>query len=95
MKHKVINAVYLAIRRASLHLTGNRDQSLPAFLDPQVERFLEILRKMKNSLENQDCERVFQKQMGFAIADGWPFESELGRLICEAEVLYHSLKEFA
>lgn len=90
-KDRVVEAVDRAARMASDHISGNRDVTLPDYMDPQVERFLETLKEMKASLENPDANWVSQKYMGMAIADGWPIESELGKLICEAEDGYHSL----
>ena len=91
-KGKVIDTVDRALTMATDHVSGNRDPTLPDCMDSQVHRFLETLKEMKSSLETPDAAWVSQKYMGMAIADGWPFESELGKLICEAEDAYHSLK---
>ena len=94
-KDKVIEAVDRALKKASDHIAGNRDVTLPEYMDPQVERFADTLKEMKESLESPNGNWVSERYMGIAIADGWPFESELGRLICEAEDGYHSLKTCA
>lgn len=91
-RHKAIATVDRALTMASDHVSGSRDPSLPNYMDSQVERFLETLKQMKASLESPDADWVSQKYMCMAIADGWPFESELGKLICEAEEEYHSLR---
>lgn len=94
-RDRVIAAVDRALNRATEHLAGNRDESLPDYMDSQVRRFQETLQEMKASLESPHEKRVSQKYMGMAIADGWPFESELGKLVCEAEDLYHSMSDCA
>ena len=91
-RDKTIEAVDRALTMASDHVSGTRDPSLPNYMDSQVERFSETLKQMKYSLERPDADWVSQKYMCMAIADGWPFESELGKLICEAEDKYHSLR---
>lgn len=90
-RDKVFATIEKALSRAEEHLGGSRDPSIPDYMDPQVRRFHETLREMKTSLECPHEERVSQKYMAFAIADGWPFDSELGKLVCEAEELYHSM----
>ena len=92
-KKQVLESVERAISRVEGHLGGSRDPSLPNYMDSQVRNFQETLWKMKASLELPEENRVSGRYMAFAIADGWPFVSELGKLICEAEQLYHSMKE--
>ena len=67
--------------------------TLPEYTDSQVMRFLETLHEMKCSLNDSVNTTRPKKYMAAAIADGWPFESELGKLICEAEVAYHRAVE--
>jgi hypothetical protein len=47
---------------------------------------------MEASLNSQPFKAQPSKVMTTAIADGWPFESELGKLICVAESAYGSLE---
>ena len=89
---EVLSVVKNALKMATNHLAGDRDKSVPRYLDPQVERFREVLLEMHNSLESAEAKPVLPKHMGISIADGWSFDSELGKLICEAERLYHSAK---
>jgi len=91
-KDKAIEAVDRALTMASDHLSGRRDPTLPDYLDPQVQRFLETLKEMKASLEGPDGNWVSERYMCRAITDGWPFESQLSELVCEAECRYFSLK---
>lgn len=79
-----------AIDRVTKHIDGHREVCLPTYLEPQIERFLETLRQMKASMQNPTELCAIDKYMGHAIADGWPYESVLGKLICEAEDAYHS-----
>lgn len=79
-----------AIVRAERHAAGDRDACLPDYMNPQVERFLNTLRQMLAAIANPANAKVPSKYMGMAVADGWPYESELGRLVCEAEVAFYS-----
>jgi hypothetical protein len=90
-REKVKALVNQAINQATQHLAGARDASLPAFLDAQVVRFLDHLREMQTYLESSANKPPPSKAMAFAIADGWPIESELGKMICAAERAYDSL----
>lgn len=91
MNHQSINdRIDRAIKRATEHVGGQREACLPPYLDPQVERFLETLRLMKAILQSSTEASEPSQYMSRAIADGWPFESEMGRLICEAETAFHS-----
>ena len=91
MNHqKTIARIDKAIERAAEHVGGQREACLPTYLDSQVERFLETLRLMKASLQSSTESNEPTQYMSRAIADGWPFESELGKLICEAEEAFHS-----
>ena len=94
-KDRVIEAVDRALRMASEHLAGNRDASLPDYVDSQVARFAETLKEMKASLDNPHGNWVSEEYMAYGVVDGWPTESQLGRLICEAAHAYHSLKAIA
>ncbi len=89
---RVLAAVDRALGRATEHLAGNCDPRIPDHLDSQVQTMQQTLREMKFSLEDADGKHVQEKGMAHAIADGWPYDSELGQLICEAERLYHSVK---
>ena len=90
-RQDILKKIDEASNLAGRHVGGQRESGLPAYLDPQVERFLKTLLQMKARLENPtEATKVPDKYMGHAIADGWPFDSELGRLICEAENAFHS-----
>jgi|688.fasta_scaffold2612717_2 hypothetical protein len=91
-KEKAKALINQALNRAIDHLAGARDKSLPTYLDSQVARFLDKLKEMEASLNSQPFKAQPSKVMTTAIADGWPFESELGKLICVAESAYGSLE---
>ena len=75
---------------ADNHLGGDRDPSLEQYLDDQIRRFRDNLEEMYNDIE---AGTVLKRPatMGHAIVDGWPYESELGRLIVSAEDKYNQL----
>jgi hypothetical protein len=87
---KALNAVIRAIESANDHLGGRRDNSLSSNLDSQIRRFAATLREMKALLESDNPKDKLDKYMARAIADSWPFDSNLGKLICKAEQLFHS-----
>ncbi len=91
-KDKVIDAIDRALKMALEHLAGNRDVTLPDYTDAQVERFVEMLREMKASLEKLNGNWVSEEYLTYGVVDGWPAESELGRLICKAAQAYRSFK---
>ena len=86
----VSNAIDNALEFALAHTAGQRDATLPDYVDAQVHRFISTLRMMKSSLADPTSCEVPSRYMAMAIADGWPFESRLGKLICEAEEYYHA-----
>lgn len=88
-RQTAIDRVDKAIERAKRHVAGDRDTSLADYLDPQVERFLQTLLQMRAAMDDPSADAP-TKYMGMAIADGWPYESELGRLVCEAEDAFHA-----
>ena len=94
-KDKVLEAVDRALKMALDHLAGNRDVTLSDYTDSQVERFAETLEEMKASLVNPNGNWVSEEYMAYGVVDGWPAESELGKLICKAANAYHSLKASA
>ena len=87
---RVTDSIDRAIERAERHVNGEREQCLPNYMDPQVERFLGTLRQLKEAAQNPANSDPPNKYMGMAIVDGWPYESELGKLVCEAEGAFHS-----
>lgn len=89
-RQRVIEQIDRAIERAERHVNGDREECLPTYMDPQVERFLGTLRQMKEAIQTPASFDTPEKYMGFAIADGWPYQSELGKLVCEAEEVFHS-----
>jgi hypothetical protein len=91
-KEKAKALINQAIDRAIQHLAGTRDKCLPDNLDAQVTRFLDYLREMHASLESPAIKLQPRTAMTYAIADGWPFGSELAKMICAAESAYESLK---
>lgn len=86
----ILNRIDKAVHRAERHLAGDRDGAVPNYMDPQVERFLQTLHQMRNTLTNPSASEAPRKYMGMAVADGWSYESELGKLVCEAEDAFHS-----
>lgn len=89
-RETAVNRIEKAIERAERHVAGNRDTSLPEYMNPQVERFLQTLLQMRSALADPVNAEVPKKYMGMAVADGWPYESELGKLVCEAEEAFHA-----
>lgn len=82
--NKALQAVITARERAESHISGNRDTVLTLEFDEQIKRFIDNLLKMEDSLKNNDTEQV-TIGMSRVIADQWPFNSEIGNLICKAE----------
>ena len=85
--HSAIDAVRAARERAERHTMGDRDTSLSTRFDNQVSRFLDELRRMEAALEGRDHDPI-NLGMSRAVADSWPYDSELGELIARAEVQY-------
>jgi hypothetical protein len=79
--------VRAAIERAEQHFTGSRDDSISFELDSQVRLFHRLLTEMENELHSGTA-AMRNDGMAHAIADCWPFESELGQLIIEAEYAF-------
>ena len=89
-RETAVDRINKAIARAERHVAGDRDACLPDYMNPQVERFLDTLRQMRSAIDNPANAKVPSKYIGMTVADGWPYESELGKLVCEAEFAFHA-----
>ncbi len=89
-RETAVDRVENAIERAERHVAGDRDTSLPDYMNPQVKRFLQTLLQMRSALADPLNAEIPNRYMGMAVADGWPYESELGKLVCEAEEAFHA-----
>jgi hypothetical protein len=92
-KSSAQNLIEAALARAIEHLAGNRDRGLPEYLDTHVTRFANTLTQMRDSLQREDAERVTDRYMCHVVADAWPFDSELGKMVCDAEAAYFQQTE--
>ena len=89
---RTIDVIDRALRMAHNHSLGNRDETLPSHLDSQITRFLQTLKEMKKSIQEDDDYIAFRPHMCRAVSDSWPYESRLGQLICEAEHAFLSYR---
>jgi hypothetical protein len=59
----------------------------------QLDNFKAVLMKTKYLIESENIPHESQRYLGMSrvIIDQWPFDSELGRIIIDAESAYNSI----
>lgn len=84
MKRRALAAVTTAIQEIDAHLSDRRDPALGLEFDGQIRRFRERLALFEQAIQADQSPEA-DGAMTWAIADGWPLESSLARMISHAE----------